>query len=225
MFRSNGSFDYTPRSGFSGIDRFTYRAVGDGGLPSAAATVSITVASGTTFQNPTNARDVNADGAVSPIDALLLINHLNANGSHVLTTALPGIAFPDTNGDNNISPADVLLVVNQLNLTANSEGEGLVQVVSVDPVSQPLVPGFAIQPTVVGINQVTLEPAADEQLATEGDDASEDFFAELGRHDFARQHQAISSAARASLAARAKDLESALDSLFGVNNLDDEFVD
>lgn len=39
--RSNGSFDYTPASGFTGEDTFTYRA--DNGLPSNLATVSITI--------------------------------------------------------------------------------------------------------------------------------------------------------------------------------------
>ena len=225
IFRLDGSFDYTPRSGFSGLDRFTYRAIDDGGLQSAPATVNITVASGAEFQNPTSPRDVNADGFVSPIDALLLINHLNAVGSHLLTSPLPGIPFPDTNGDGFISPADVLGVVNQLNSASNPEGEGLVQVTSAEPADEPLVPGFAIQLTTGGTVQLTLEPAVDERLATESDDPSaESFFSELGYNDFARQQRAMGSAARASLAAKAQDLESALDSLFGVNDLEDELV-
>lgn len=221
---SNGSFVYTPNSNFSGTDRFTYRAVDAGGLQSAPATVSITVASAASFQNPTNARDVNADGFVSPVDALLLINHLNSVGAHALTVDLPGIAFPDTNGDNFISSVDVLLVVNQLNSAPNPEGEDVVQVASFNPVSQPSVPGLAIQPTTGGTAQVVFTRAmADEQLDAADDDApAEDFFAALGRSDFARQYQAMSSSARTSLAAKAKDLESALDSLFGSNGLEDE---
>ena len=108
VLSSDGSFVYTPNSGFAGTDRFTYRAIDDGGLQSDAATVNITVAAATAFQNTANARDVNDDGVVSPIDALLLINYLNTNGSHLLTAPLAGIPFPDTNGDDNISPADVL---------------------------------------------------------------------------------------------------------------------
>jgi VCBS repeat-containing protein len=220
---SNGSFTYQPRVDFSGTDSFTYRATDNGGLQSASATVTITVARTAVFQNPTNSRDVNNDGVTSPIDVLLLINYLNANGSHVLTTALPGISFPDTNGDNNISPADVLVVVNQLNSPGSGEGEGLAQGTSIDLVEQPIVWGLASQPAAGGAAEVVLELAADEQLSGDDDDTlAEDFFSELGRYDFARQHQAMSSSARASLAAKAKDLESALDSLFGVNDLQEE---
>ncbi|MEO8494770.1 MAG: Ig-like domain-containing protein, partial [Planctomycetota bacterium] len=222
VLNANGSFAYTPNSGFTGTDRFTYRAIDNGGLQSAPATVSITVASAAAFQNPTNPRDVNADGVVSPIDALLLINYLNEFGSHELTEALPGIPFPDTNGDNFISPADVLVVVNHLNSVGNSEGEGLVQATTLEFVGQKLFPGFAIQPAVGGSTQLPLKSVGTEQLAAEDDAVSgEDFFAELGRHDFARSQQAMSLSARASLAAKANELESALDCLFGANDFED----
>jgi hypothetical protein len=42
-FNSDGSFIYTPASSFSGADRFTYQAL-DGGVASATATVTLTVA-------------------------------------------------------------------------------------------------------------------------------------------------------------------------------------
>jgi fibronectin-binding autotransporter adhesin len=42
VVNSNGSFTYTPTTGFSGTDSFTYK-VNDGGLQSAATTVTITV--------------------------------------------------------------------------------------------------------------------------------------------------------------------------------------
>ncbi|MCA9219106.1 MAG: hypothetical protein KDA71_02200, partial [Planctomycetales bacterium] len=38
------------------------------------------------FQNPRNRHDVNADRQVSPIDALLVINQLNATGSRPLSS-------------------------------------------------------------------------------------------------------------------------------------------
>lgn len=57
--------------------------------------------------------DVNVDGEVSPIDALLVINHLNANAAGPLAGA-PAVL--DVNGDGEISPNDVQRVVNRLNL-------------------------------------------------------------------------------------------------------------
>ena len=61
--------------------------------------------------------DVNYDGYISPIDALLVINHLNRGGT-------PGSRL-DVNHDKYVSPIDALLVVNYLNRRDGSgEGEG-----------------------------------------------------------------------------------------------------
>ena len=70
--------------------------------------------------------DVDADGAIAPIDALLVVNDLNANGSRQLvqgegeTPASEVTKFVDVNGDQFISPVDALQVINVL----NAEGEG-----------------------------------------------------------------------------------------------------
>ncbi len=80
-------------------------------------------------RNPAIGLDVNADGFISPIDALLVINFLNLNGP---ATAVGNIPDPppyrDTNGDNFITSNDALLVINYLNLNGNGrpggEGEG-----------------------------------------------------------------------------------------------------
>ncbi|MCC7335339.1 MAG: hypothetical protein IT422_09590 [Pirellulaceae bacterium] len=53
--------------------------------------------------------DVNDDGYVSPMDALMVINHLNREGEAAYAPEL------DINGDQMNSPLDVLLVVNFLN--------------------------------------------------------------------------------------------------------------
>lgn len=53
--------------------------------------------------------DVNGDGHTSPIDALQVVNALNANSIEEGDMAL------DTNGDGSISPIDALLVINRLN--------------------------------------------------------------------------------------------------------------
>lgn len=73
--------------------------------------------------------DVNLDGHVSAIDALLVVNYLNANGD----PAGEGEGSPenykrDVNHDNSISPIDALMVINYLNRQKPSapagEGEG-----------------------------------------------------------------------------------------------------
>jgi len=74
--------------------------------------------------------DVNADGFVSPIDALLVINDLNIAGSRLLAvpplTAPGQVQFLDVNGDQFLSPVDALEVINYLNLSLpdSDEGEG-----------------------------------------------------------------------------------------------------
>ncbi len=82
------------------------------------------------WQNPVNRFDVNNDGGVSPVDALLLINYVNANPG-ASNTPLPAVKpsgdpFYDVNGDGFATPADVLAVINELNRLNNfgvAEGE------------------------------------------------------------------------------------------------------
>lgn len=84
------------------------------------------------FQNPQDPRDVNGDGAVTPLDALIIINDINSNGAHLLPKNGPGEGdggiWIDVNGDGMVSPLDVLLIINHLNNQAlaqsQSEGEG-----------------------------------------------------------------------------------------------------
>ena len=68
-------------------------------------------------QNPLNPLDVSGNSIVTPTDALLVINLLNARivkWDHAY----------DTNGDGRASPSDALLVINFLNSRAQGEGEG-----------------------------------------------------------------------------------------------------
>jgi hypothetical protein len=68
--------------------------------------------------NPGDPLDVNYDGFISPIDALLVVNHLNRGGA-------PLSSRLDVNRDRFVSPIDALLVVNYLNRRDGSgEGEG-----------------------------------------------------------------------------------------------------
>ncbi len=80
------------------------------------------------WQNPRNRFDVNNDGLVSPIDALLVINALNVR--MVLTPELPDpfipVRYVDVSGDGLLSPIDALLVINELNrMRSTGEGEKL----------------------------------------------------------------------------------------------------
>ena len=71
-----------------------------------------------TWQNPANRLNTNADGLISPIDALLTVNKLNRDGAgdvpELISDATPPPYF-DVNCDALISPIDVLLIINHLN--------------------------------------------------------------------------------------------------------------
>nr|MCS5629380.1 dockerin type I domain-containing protein [Pirellulaceae bacterium] len=88
------------------------------------------------YQNPAQPLDVNADGNVSPIDALTVINSLNSEGTRsvlVLGDSSGDMGdylnshqyLYDTNGDFAITPIDVLSVINHLNGSAGGEGEAV----------------------------------------------------------------------------------------------------
>jgi hypothetical protein len=67
------------------------------------------------WQNPLNAYDVNADGSVTPLDALIIINDLNRSAVCVLTAADPTPPYLDVNGDSSVTPIDALRIINFLN--------------------------------------------------------------------------------------------------------------
>src|SRR5690606_36540114 len=103
-------------------DRFTYRA-SDGSGVSVVTTVTINIDNPPppSHQNPDSSLDVNADGFISPIDALLIINIINeravsGSGATIPTSSLPPPPpYVDTDGNNLITPNDVLQVINYLN--------------------------------------------------------------------------------------------------------------
>ncbi|WP_164103481.1 dockerin type I domain-containing protein [Candidatus Laterigemmans baculatus] len=69
------------------------------------------------WTHPTEHLDVNRNGVIQPLDALLMINLLNLPTPPALAEVPAGRpeAYYDTNGDGRLSPLDVLLVVNHLN--------------------------------------------------------------------------------------------------------------
>lgn len=121
-------------------DTFQYRLIRNSdGFQSGAGTVSVDVTWRPLYQNPFLHEDVNGDGFVSPVDALILINYLNdlttqggklpdeLNPNNPLYP--PDTPYLDVRGNGVVTPADVLQVINYLNndfnsLDGNDEGEG-----------------------------------------------------------------------------------------------------
>lgn len=79
------------------------------------------------WKNGIHAPDVDDDGLLSPIDALLVINSLNSFGPRSLpdfrASSSNYVGYLDTNGDGFLAPIDALLVINAL----NSYGSGKLQ--------------------------------------------------------------------------------------------------
>jgi hypothetical protein len=92
--------------------------------------------------------DVSNDGSVSPLDALMIINSLNADGSRSLPRGQAnqaGRPFYDVNRDDFVSPIDALQVINHL---SNPDSGQIV--VEVLPASEPAkVPAAPVQKQVV----------------------------------------------------------------------------
>ncbi len=81
------------------------------------------------WHNPTVPNDVNGDGAVSPLDALTVINELWPHGGRALVGTVPlrSIAlsqaarlpaYVDVNNDGYVAPLDALRVINELSVAA-----------------------------------------------------------------------------------------------------------
>lgn len=121
---ATGMATYNPRLNFFGNDSFSYVAYDTYGEKLATSTVSLLVAEvPEPYQNPAGPLFVDkVDLIVTPLDAILIINELNANGARALpppTGPIP--AYWDVDGDNRISPLDALLVVNYLNAQVTGE--------------------------------------------------------------------------------------------------------
>ncbi len=73
---------------------------------------------------PESPLDINADGQVSPLDALLVINELNATSERDRSSVNTGTTL-DVNGDGHISPVDALLILNELNSQGRQPNEAV----------------------------------------------------------------------------------------------------
>lgn len=118
---------------------------------------------GKVWMNQLLSADVNDDGVVAPLDALLVIIDLNANGSRALTAPTADRSpapFVDVNGDGFLAPLDALQVIIYLNSGGASEGQGepALDPIFADASPVPLAPvAIAAAPA---INPAKSSPAA-----------------------------------------------------------------
>ena len=77
------------------------------------------------FPVPVSPLDVNGDGSISPLDALLVFNELNNMGGHPMSAPMTGpegqIWMLDTSGDEYLSALDALLIFNHLNAAQDAQ--------------------------------------------------------------------------------------------------------
>jgi hypothetical protein len=113
---ANGRLVYAPAPNSQGQAVVEVR-IGEGTQAQSVGQLTIQVTKPRPLYNVVRPRDVTADGVVSPIDALLVINYLNSGGRPDAAASGEGMVgyYLDVNGDNFVSPIDALLVINDLN--------------------------------------------------------------------------------------------------------------
>jgi len=121
--------------------------------------------------NPVNPLDADGDNTISPLDVLVIINHLNSFGSGQLTLPWTG-KFLDTDGDDSVSPLDVLTVINYLNGRSSGAGEG-------EQLSSSSDSSF-----VRDISVSTLSPSVDFENERRRLGSVDSFFGRLGRQAY-----------------------------------------
>jgi Ca2+-binding RTX toxin-like protein len=132
---TDGRVNYDPRGvvdflrlrvGESITESFVYTV--NNFIHRAEALATFTVEGSSRWHNSTLPVDVLRNGFVDPLDALVLINFLNAYGARNLDDAVDGGRsdhFLDVDNDGTVSPLDVLIVINWINSrTSGGEGEG-----------------------------------------------------------------------------------------------------
>ena len=120
-----GTVSFTPLAGNYGSGTITV-TIEDGGLDNDLATsednasvnttFDVTVNRGNFWHNDSLPEDVNADGFVSALDALLIINQLNESGASEVPRNRPTDSpMVDVNDDQWVSPQDAIHIINVLN--------------------------------------------------------------------------------------------------------------
>lgn len=132
---ATGNLSYTPAANAYGTSTVTVKLKDDGGTDvggideSAPVIFTISVNRIYDWRNARDPLDVNNSGAVTPVDALLIINELNDVGTHALVDPAPPTVpdlFYDCSADDGVTPLDALLVINYLNEKSSSSAQALV---------------------------------------------------------------------------------------------------
>ena len=115
VLNSNGTITFTPNMG--GLAPCSFQYVISDGTNTASANVTVLIQVKYQWHNFHNPDDVNNDGTVSPIDALLVINWINAYGSSgIIGLGITATTnYYDVIADNIVAANDALHVVNTLN--------------------------------------------------------------------------------------------------------------
>ncbi|TVP99517.1 MAG: hypothetical protein EA381_09680 [Planctomycetaceae bacterium] len=131
LFR-DGTFIYTNSQGSPGeTDTFNYRPIDPTGRVGTPVLVTFTLQR-SAYQNPIPGFqfDVNADGAITPLDALRILNLLSTRqtvGIPVSTLTSPPPDYYDVDGNGIVQAFDALLVINEIarrnRLAMEGEGE------------------------------------------------------------------------------------------------------
>jgi hypothetical protein len=125
----DGTLEYQPDSDFTGQVSFAYRVRDELGITSNYGEVLVNVTD-RVHQNFLSPLDVDADSRITPIDVLLVIDRLNAQGSGpLLSSGNSQNEWFDVNGNQSIDPLDVLSIIDYLNqstfgTSSSGEGEG-----------------------------------------------------------------------------------------------------
>jgi hypothetical protein len=140
-----GRVRYIAAAGAAGEDRFSYRISDIEGRTSESATVTILLAT-SPLQNPLRHGDVNTDGNVTPLDALLILSRLARAQREGISGGVPVELlvdqsprfYYDTDGNGRVEPLDALIVLNRI-ARDSRQGAG-------ESLEAPLPPGPFPQP-------------------------------------------------------------------------------
>ena len=156
----DGRLRYDANHGFVGEDEIAFTVRDVDGRVSNLAVVSIRVV-GSPAQNPLNFSDVNDDGDVHPLDALMVLVRLAQAQRDGVTGGLLAAAvadelpqrFYDVDGNGRIEPLDALMVLIEIaknNRRSNAEGESR-------PNKTPAMPSITVTPPSPRDNRIISE--------------------------------------------------------------------
>ena len=186
--QSGGTVQYVPNPGFVGVDTFEYRIADNDGRSSNVATTRVQVAA-SRLQNPDKFSDVNADGLVTAIDALLIVNFIGREGGNLSVndaiTRIPDVQRQfrnfDVSGDQVVSVRDALDVINELERINNTtpfsfeaEGEQVLEQVFASGIEVGVESRFASASTTSAEVDTLDRQVADKLLDVSGSDSQYD---------------------------------------------------